>query len=381
VNERFTVLGKAWIGLLFDDYSAYPLAWTIDFADPSAHGVMALLRDCVRRWNRLPGTIVVDLGPEFQNVYLDTLLVRAKVHKMDRPASEPRYGAPEERMFGTTEVRLIHQLRGNTKALRNVRMVSREVNPEALAVWTLPDFRDALEDFLYKHYGLRPHSSLNGATPEGFLLESVAQAGERVHRRIAYDETFRVLTLPTPPSPQVMIRQPGKIRVLYLDYSCAEMRDRDLWSTKVRVRYDPDDRGQVQAFVRGQWRACISEHHRIFKGRSQREVEVAAKIFAREQNAIRNGRRDPSGYQLAAILERAHEYEKLRLTQLKQEEKRRRRSTWRDMESPDAQSAPAAAGLPAAEIDPEHPSDEGTTIPFPTDLVRRLPDFDLSDVR
>ncbi len=374
VSERFVVLGGAWVGLLFDDYSAYPLAWTIDFDEPSATGVMAMVRDSVRRWNRLPETVVVDLGPEFQNVYLDTLLVRARVSKMNRPASEPRYGAPEERMFGTAQVQLVHQLRGHTRALQNVRMVSREVNPEALAVWTMPDFRDAFEDYLYRHYVKRPHPGLNGMSPETALSESVALSGERRHRRIAYDDTFRVLTLPSPPRPAVKITPPGKIRVLHLDYWCPEFRDRGLWGTTVKVRYDPDDRGHVEAWVNGQWRECTSEHHRVFKGRSQREIEVAAKVFAREQSAVRNRRTDPSGYRLAAILERAHEYEELRLTELKQHEKQRSRSAWRRLEGRE-DLTPVAAG------DLEPAADSAVTIPFPADRVRRLADFDLSDER
>jgi putative transposase len=254
VSERFVVLGSAWVGLLFDDYSAYPLAWTIDFDEPSANGVMVVVRDCVRRWNRLPEIVVVDLGPEFQNVYLDTLLVRARVSKMNRPASEPRYGAPEERMFGTAQVQLVHQLRGHTGALQNVRMVSREVNPEALAVWTMPDFRDAVEEYLYRHYVKQPHPGLNGMSPETALSESVALSGERRHRRIAFDDAFRILTLPSPPRPVVKITSPGKIRVLHLDYWCPEFRDRGLWGTTVKVRYDPDDRDHVEAWVNGQWR-------------------------------------------------------------------------------------------------------------------------------
>ncbi len=381
VSERFVVLGGAWIGLLFDDYSAFPLAWTIDFDEPSATGVMAVVRDCVRRWSRLPETVVVDLGPEFQNVYLDTLLVRARVSKMNRPAAEPRYGAPEERMFGIAQVQLVHQLRGHTGALQNVRMVSREVNPEALAVWTMPDFRDAVEEYLYKHYVKRPHPGLNGMSPDAALAESVAISGERRHRRIAYDDAFRILTLPSPPRPAVKITPPGKIRVLHLDYWCPEFRDRGLWGTKVKVRYDPDDRGRVEAWVNGQWRECTSEHHRIFKGRSQREIEVATRIFAKEQSAVRNGRTGPSGYRLAAILERAHEYEVLRLAELKQAEKRRNGSTWRHLEGCDdpAQVVADTAAPPADEQ--ELASDGAATIPFPAERVRRLPDFDLSDVR
>ena len=48
-------------------------------------------------------------------------------------------------------------------------------------------------------------------SPETALSESVALSGERRHRRIAYDDTFRILTLPSPPRPAVKIMSPGKI--------------------------------------------------------------------------------------------------------------------------------------------------------------------------
>lgn len=125
-------------------------------------------------------------------------------------------------MFGTAQVELVHRLRGHTRALQNVRMVSREVNPEALAVWTMPDFRDAFEDYLYRHYVKRAHPGLNGTSPETALSESVALSGERRHRRITYDDTFRVLTLPSLRRPAVKITPPGKIHVLHIDYWCPE---------------------------------------------------------------------------------------------------------------------------------------------------------------
>ena len=135
----------------------------------------------------------------------------------------------------------------------------------------------------------------------------------------------------------------------------------------MKVCYDPDDRGHVEAWVSGQWRECTSEHHRVFKGRSQREIEVAARIFAREQSAVRNRRTDPSGYRLAAILEPAHEYEALRVAELKQREKRRTGSTWRRLEGREDLTS-AAAG------DQQPASDGAVTIPFRADRVRRLLD-------
>src|SRR5947209_18647958 len=99
---------------------------------------MMVMRLCVTRYGRLPTAITVDGGPEFRSVYFEHLLALYKVRKHQRPASEPRFGSPLERLFGSLETEFLYHLLGNTQAAQPPRRMTRATSPELLAVWTLP---------------------------------------------------------------------------------------------------------------------------------------------------------------------------------------------------------------------------------------------------
>jgi transposase InsO family protein len=92
---------------------------------------MMILRECVRRHGRLPQIIVIDGGAEFQSTYFETLLARYECTKKTRPPAKARFGSVCERLFGTTNTQFVHNLRGNTQITRNVRQVTKSVNPYA----------------------------------------------------------------------------------------------------------------------------------------------------------------------------------------------------------------------------------------------------------
>ena len=83
------------------------------------------LRLCVKRYGRLPTALVVDGGPEFQSVYFEQLLALYRVRKQQRPASEPRFGSPQERLFGSLDTEFLYHLLGNTQASRVPRQMTR----------------------------------------------------------------------------------------------------------------------------------------------------------------------------------------------------------------------------------------------------------------
>jgi putative transposase len=106
-------------------------------------------RECVKRHQRLPQECFADRGPEFGSVYFETLLTRHFVTKKDRPALQPRMGSVIELFFGTTTTQLLHQLLGNTRASKHPRLMTREVDPKRLAVWTLERFSARLCQYAY----------------------------------------------------------------------------------------------------------------------------------------------------------------------------------------------------------------------------------------
>ena len=66
-------------------------------------------------------------------------------------------------------------------------------------------------------------------------------SGLRQQRHIAYDEDFRMLTLPTTQKGTAKLRPGRGIKVNYLYYWSDAFLDPDIEGTQVPVRYDPFD--------------------------------------------------------------------------------------------------------------------------------------------
>src|SRR5206468_12148935 len=71
--------------------------------------------------------------------------------KRGRPA-QARFGSLVERVFGTTNTQFLYNLLGNTQMTRNVRQVTKSVNPKELAVWPLKPLLERLWEYLYEIY-------------------------------------------------------------------------------------------------------------------------------------------------------------------------------------------------------------------------------------
>jgi transposase InsO family protein len=141
VSSRNSInLGRPWATFLTDAYSRRILAIYLTFDPPSYRSCMMILRECVRRHGRLPQTLVVDGGKEFQSIYFEKLLAAYCCTKKTRPAAKPRFGSICERIFGSANTMLIHNLQGNTQMTRNARGMTTSVNPRNLAIWTISVF-------------------------------------------------------------------------------------------------------------------------------------------------------------------------------------------------------------------------------------------------
>jgi len=82
-SQTGEVLGRPWLTLTTDAYSRRFLAIHLTFDPPSYRSCMMVMRECVARHHRLPQTIAVDGGKEFQTLIRD---IRFLQHN---PASLP----------------------------------------------------------------------------------------------------------------------------------------------------------------------------------------------------------------------------------------------------------------------------------------------------
>jgi hypothetical protein len=165
--------------------------------------------------------------------------------------------------------------------MRNVRQVTRAVNPKEHACWTLGRLYVRLCEWAYEVYDTLTHPAL-GQTPRGAFAGGLAQGGRRAHRLIPYDEDFRLTTLPTNQKGTAKIMPRLGVKVKYIYYWSDAFLDAEVEETQVPVRYDPLDAGTAYAFVKGRWVRCISEHYARFVGRSEREVMLATAELRRQ---------------------------------------------------------------------------------------------------
>ena len=308
-------LGRPWVTFLSDAYSRRLLAIWLTFDPPSYRSCMMALRECVKRHHRFPQTLVVDGGRDFESVYFETLLARFECTKKSRPPAQPRFGSVCERLFGTATTQFFDNLLGNTQLTRQVRLVTKSVNPKAQAVWTLRRLHARLSEWAYEIYDSLEHQAL-GQSPREAFAAGLIHSGHRQHRLIAYDEQFQLLTLPTTRKGTAKVIPSRGVKINGLFYWSDQFRDPTVEKTQVPVRYDPYDLGLAWAFVVRRWVRCVSEYHAVFHGRSKKELMIASdELRARKQAYSRQF--SVTASQLAAFLQSVETEESLLAQRLK----------------------------------------------------------------
>ncbi|WP_373526256.1 Mu transposase C-terminal domain-containing protein [Nostoc sp.] len=160
---------------------------------------------------------------------------------------------------------------------RNVRQVTKSVNPKNQAVWTLGLLYEYLCAWAYEVYDTDEHPALFQSPRDAFAA-GMAIGGSRVHRMIPYDENenFQILTLPTTSEGKAKVQVGRGVKINSIYYWSNSFRDPQIENTSVQIRYDPFNIGIAYAFVRGQWVQCISQYYTELQGRSEKELKLAS---------------------------------------------------------------------------------------------------------
>jgi hypothetical protein len=237
------------------------------------------------------------------------------VTKLSRPAAQPRTGSLIERLFRTSETEFVHNLQGNTQIMKLARQVTKAVNPKSQAIWPLDLFYEAFCAWSYEVYDQMTHSTL-GQSPREAYLAGLAATGLRPSRQVLYDETFRILMLPTTNRGQAKVMPGRGVKVNYLYYWCDVFRQPGIEGTVVPVRYNPFNSGMAYAYVNGLWECCISERYAVFQGRTEREMAIATATL-RQQKRLDRQQIDINAKTLAAFLASVEGQEVLLEQQLK----------------------------------------------------------------
>lgn len=282
------VLGRPWMTLLTDAFSRRCLALCLAFDAPSYRSCMMLLRECVHRHGRLPQIVVIDGGPEFQGTYFEALLARYECIKKTRPPAKARFGSCCERLFGTTNTRFLHNLNGNTQITRNVRQVTKSVDPRGLATWTLADLHRRLSEYLFEVYDTIEHPAL-GQSPREAFRAGIEAGGARAEGMIPYDQEFLMATLPATPKGTAKVMAGRGVKINHIYYWSSSFQVPGLENRQVPVRYDPFDAGTAYSFVEGRWVRCHSEYYATLHGHSEKELMIASNELRKRQRCHSQG--------------------------------------------------------------------------------------------
>ncbi|GAE33150.1 TnsA endonuclease N-terminal domain-containing protein [Halalkalibacter akibai] len=311
-------LGRPWLSLLVDAYSRRVLSFHLTYDPPSYRSCMNTIRECVNKFSRMPKTIIVDGGKDFQGTYFDTLLAQYECNKKTRPGAKPRFGSVCERLFGTTNTMFIYNLQGNTQMTKNnVRLLTKDTNPKGLAIWTLEHLYEALNQWLYEEYDQRTHISLD-QSPRDAYQQNIRKTGERKQTYIKYDYNFEMFTLPTTKKGTAKVQIGDGIKINNVYYWSYELQNPAVEGKQVPVRYDPFDYSKAYAYVNKRWIKLNSQYELEFAGRTEKEIKIAtAELRSRKKNT--QDSINISALDIAKFLRTTEAHELLEIQRLKDE--------------------------------------------------------------
>jgi putative transposase len=265
-------LGNAWVTFLIDSYSRRILANYLTFDPPNYRSCMMVMRVCVRRYERLPTTIVVHKGKEFCNVHFERFLETYYCRKQTILEAEPRFGSICERLFGSANAMLIRNIQGNTQVNSNAEGTTKSIKSQSLAVCTLKGLYQNLCRWAYEFYDKKEHPDL-GLSPYEAFKKGLLKKGLHSHnKRIVFDEEFRISTLPTTSKGIATVRPGFGVKINNIYYWHNNFQHPDVEGNQVAVCYDPYDIGTAYAYINKHWVSCISQYYASFAGHSEKEM-------------------------------------------------------------------------------------------------------------
>ncbi|MAH06603.1 MAG: hypothetical protein CL561_13695 [Alphaproteobacteria bacterium] len=251
-DGRVDFIGKPCLSLLIDEASDMPLGYHFSFASPSRMADACVLRDCVRRYGKLPEEIVADHGSDFKSVYFRSLLASEKINLTFRPKSMSKAGSEVERFFNEFQTQWLCQREGNMVNKHAARAVDGKHASRRMAVFQ-PE--DLLREF--EQYIAHRNNKLKGPktkTATAAFNESVATYG-CVGRSVDYDERFIVASAVEAKNYTI---ERNDIKIDEVRYSHPSLRNTRLTNSKVEVRIEPENPYVVYAYVNNKWVSCAA---------------------------------------------------------------------------------------------------------------------------
>lgn len=283
-GQRVENLGKPTLTVMTDGALSRTRAFVLLFSPASIVSVLMVLRDYVRRWHCLPRILVLDNGREFHSDAVEQVCSLFGIEIRWRRRSKPRDSTLVERALGATETEIFANLDGNTRALKNPREVSSEVNPERFVTWTLTALHGSLEHYFFEVHAKRVHPRF-GVSPDEREKQMLLEFGAREHRFVTFSPLFKLLTSPWSGRET---RKVDPLRGVFVDgilYWNDRLRNCAPKSF-VQVRVEHWNASVIYVLIDGDWVVAHARDGSRVEGRFAREVEMAIREERRRKKSL-----------------------------------------------------------------------------------------------
>ncbi|MEH7387806.1 transposase family protein [Bacillus sp. JJ1521] len=231
-------IGRPWLTILIDDYSRRILGFYLSLNPPSYVSNLAVIRESVKKYSRIPNSFVISSGKEFSNVHFQSFLFQ----------------------FGCT----VSFYPKDSKNENNIEALFRTVKNFVIygseprkSLWTFESLEKSLSLLLDEVYDKEPNNRL-GTSPRETFQTSI-QSGEIPNRYIRYDEEFKILTYPIVERKVI----PGRgIMINSFYYWTKEFVQPAIEMKKVTVKYDPVDLDIAFVYINGGWKKLKKDSKR-----------------------------------------------------------------------------------------------------------------------
>lgn len=274
------LLGKPWFSIAIDAVTRWVLGLWVSILAPSHASVFMVLRDIVRRHGRLPQFVITDGGADFKSKRVAKLLASYRSEHGLRPASEPRFGNPVERLNLDVNHHLTKVIFGSNEVLKTPRMSSSSHDPRELSYLTVPMLAAHAEDLLFNKYPDKWHDGLQ-CTVNDALRSAAALQGTAWGIPVNFDDQFIFRTLVQPHKHGGLMRQRDGIRLNSYNYYADALVGRDSERLQDVPLYDPEDPLYIQARIAGKWNRCsmIDSQQRRLPPEDHRRYLLSEHIF------------------------------------------------------------------------------------------------------
>lgn len=282
------ILDRPTLYKLVDQANGDVLAAVLHFGSPCRDFVALLLRDCVRRWKRLPLRITFDGGSEYDSTYTEKTLARLDLEKGERPRGAAKYGGPVESSLGRLDCLVTHTLSGNTQNDRS-RATTDDVRAHRHAIHELVTIQDLVDEALFKGLNHIPaeHSVFS---PDQLTREGLSLFGGLSPER-EFDLSFLIDTAIEAPK-QMTLKYSDGIQYKHRRYSAPGLADPKLDGTKVTIRHEPFCPSVLYVGVGNRWIVAKSADHELMMGLPEGQRWAHYVLFDQTGRAARARKED-----------------------------------------------------------------------------------------